>query len=114
MKIVRPEITPFMVQAHMDLGSGSNVGCNSKQLEDGTWVFDWEEKVGFTPPTDAEIKTRADEFQTEWDAQAYARDRALDYPSVGDQLDMQYHDQLDGTTTWQDAVAKVKSDNPKE
>jgi hypothetical protein len=29
-------------------------------------------------------------------------------------MDMQYHDQLDGTTTWKDAIAKVKSDNPKE
>jgi hypothetical protein len=27
---------------------------------------------------------------------------------------MQYHDQLDGTTTWKDAIAKVKSDNPKD
>ena len=35
------------------------------------------------------------------------------YPSLEDQLDMQYHDQLDGTTTWEDAVAKVKSDHPK-
>ena len=36
------------------------------------------------------------------------------FPSIGDQLDMQYHDQLNGTTTWKDAVAKVKADNPKE
>jgi len=36
------------------------------------------------------------------------------YPSTGDQLDMQYHDQLNGTTTWKDAIAKVKADNPKE
>ena len=35
------------------------------------------------------------------------------YPLLEDQLDMQYHDQLDGTTTWEDAVAKVKSDHPK-
>ena len=46
-------------------------------------------------------------------AQEYARNRASAFPSIGDQLDMQYHDQLDGTTTWKDAVAKVKSDNPK-
>ena len=52
--------------------------------------------------------------QAEYDAQEYARNRALEYPSIGDQLDMQYHDQLNGTTTWKDAVAKVKSDNPKE
>ena len=48
----------------------------------------------------------------EYDANQYQRDRQ--YPSIGDQLDMQYHDQLDGTTTWKDAIAKVKSDNPKE
>ena len=50
--------------------------------------------------------------QAEYDANQYQRDRQ--YPSIGDQLDMQYHDQLDGTTTWKDAIAKVKSDNPKE
>jgi len=39
--------------------------------------------------------------------------RELAYPSIGDQLDMQYHDAVNGTTTWKDAIAKVKSDNPK-
>ncbi len=39
--------------------------------------------------------------------------RAYDYPSIQDQLDMQYKDLLNGTTTWKDAVAKVKLDNPK-
>ena len=41
------------------------------------------------------------------------RTRADSYPSIGDQLDMQYHDAVNGTTTWKDAVAKVKADNPK-
>jgi hypothetical protein len=44
----------------------------------------------------------------------YADNRRAEYPSIGDQLDMQYHDQLDGTTTWKDAIAKVKADNPKK
>ena len=35
------------------------------------------------------------------------------YASIEDQLDQQYHDLVDDTTTWKDAVAKVKSDNPK-
>jgi hypothetical protein len=39
--------------------------------------------------------------------------RAGAYASIGDQLDMQYHDLVDGTETWKDHVAKVKSDNPK-
>ena len=50
-------------------------------------------------------------LQAEWDANQYQRDRQ--YPSIGDQLDMQYHDSVRGTTTWVDAVAKVKADNPK-
>ena len=43
----------------------------------------------------------------------YKSDRAEAYASVGDQLDMQYWDAVNGTTTWKDHVAKVKADNPK-
>jgi len=39
--------------------------------------------------------------------------RAEAYPSVGDQLDMMYHDLVNGTTTWRDAIAQVKTDIPK-
>ena len=39
--------------------------------------------------------------------------RAAAYPSLQDQMDMQYWDAVNGTTTWKDAIAKVKSDNPK-
>ena len=44
---------------------------------------------------------------------AYARARAVAYASIQDQLDMQYWDEVNGTTTWKDHIAKVKSDNPK-
>ena len=43
----------------------------------------------------------------------YKDDRVAAYPSIQDQLDMQYWDKKNGTTTWVDAIAKVKSDNPK-
>ena len=49
----------------------------------------------------------------EADANAWKGARVAAYPSIGDQLDMQYHDSVDGTTTWADAIAKVKTDNPK-
>ena len=35
------------------------------------------------------------------------------YASVGDQLDMQYNDAVNGTTTWKDHVAAVKAKYPK-
>ena len=42
----------------------------------------------------------------------YQTDRV--YPPIEEQLDMQYWDNVNGTTTWQDTIAKVKADNPKE
>ncbi len=62
-------------------------------------------------PTKTEVDAEVIRLQAEYDANQYQRDRQ--YPSIGDQLDMQYHDQIDGTTTWKDAIAKVKADNPK-
>ena len=67
---------------------------------------------GQTPPTETEIDAEITRLQAEYDANQYQRDRQ--YPSIGDQLDMQYWDSVNDTTTWKDAIAKVKSDNPKE
>jgi len=47
------------------------------------------------------------------DPYTWKKARVAAYPSTGDQLDMQYHDSVDGTTTWVDAIAQVKLDNPK-
>ena len=66
-----------------------------------------------SPPTEAEIDTELARLNTEYTNKKYQRDRATAYPSIQEQLDMQYWDKKNGTTTWVDAVAKVKSDNPK-
>ena len=52
---------------------------------------------------------------SKWEAQqfGYIQARQEAYGSIGDQLDMQYKDLVDGTTVWKDHIAKVKSDNPK-
>ena len=47
-------------------------------------------------------------------AQKYARNRAPEYPSNGDQWDMIYKDNLNGTTTHKDAVEVVKTKWPKD
>ena len=66
-----------------------------------------------TKPTEAELNAVSAGVQAEFDALQYQRDRAVSFPTWQEQMDMQYHDEVDGTTTWKDAVAKVKSDNPK-
>ena len=47
------------------------------------------------------------------DPDQYAIDRSTAYPSIQDQLDMQYWDSVNGTTTWKDAIEAVKTENPK-
>ena len=89
-------------------------------------------KAGFTAPTHkvvdgVQIDLTAEEVDAildEWtdneharqvdeDANGYKSNRASEYPSIQDQLDMQYWDSVNGTTIWKDYIAKVKSDNPK-
>ena len=52
---------------------------------------------------------------SKWNEQqfGYIQARQEAYGSIADQLDMQYWDAVNGTTTWKDHVAQVKSDNPK-
>lgn len=104
-------------------------------LADNIWAIQWNGTKGHVEFNDdtpneeitdfSDYQYLVDAFNTEKqriaDAQAqaianmtYAEKRASAYPSVGDQLDMMYHDQVDGTTTWKDAVESVKTEFPKE
>ena len=40
--------------------------------------------------------------------------RAEAYPSIQEQLDMQYWDKVNGTNQWQQAITTVKATYPKE
>jgi len=81
----------------------------------------WEE--GTAPISKADLEAKKAELQAEYDAKQYQRDRNPDegekenatnfYPSIGDQLDMLWHDKKDGTTTWEDAIQVVKDAHPK-
>ena len=51
--------------------------------------------------------------QLDEEANGYKVARQSAYASIQDQLDMQYWDNVNGTTTWKDHIAQVKSDNPK-
>ena len=73
-----------------------------------TWYSD-----GITQPSDSDIDAEIVRLQAEYDAQAYARNRATAYASIADQLDMQYWDSVNGTTTWKDHVASIKNKFPK-
>ncbi len=44
---------------------------------------------------------------------SYAELRSQEYPSREEQFDMQYHDQVNGTTTWRDTIQAIKDRYPK-
>tara|TARA_R110000851_G_scaffold248264_1_gene400785 strand:- start:49 stop:345 length:297 start_codon:yes stop_codon:yes gene_type:complete len=86
-----------------------NAVLNVKGNDINTCEIEWLE--GTTPISKADIEAKMVEVQADYDAKQYQRDRV--YPSIQEQLDMQYWDSVNGTTTWEDAIAKVKLDNPK-
>ena len=60
--------------------------------------------------TEAEANTLADQ---EFAARPYSDRRRTAYKPLAEQLDMQYWDKVNGTTTWQDHINEVKTNNPK-
>ena len=75
-------------------------------------TIEWHNET--TPISVSDIQAKQTELQTAYDNAEYQRNRQKEYPSWQEQMDMQYWDNVNGTTTWQDAIAIVKSDNPKE
>lgn len=59
-----------------------------------------------TMPTETEVNEKISELTV-------IENRKNAYASITDQLDMQYWDLVNNTTTWKDHIFKVKSDNPK-
>jgi hypothetical protein len=47
------------------------------------------------------------------DDRNYTVKRKSEYLSIEEQLDMQYWDKVNGTTTWQDHINEIKTNNPK-
>ena len=79
----------------------------------GDYIKTWNVS-GLTKPNDSKIAEYDSAGDTAETLHSVRKTRAHEYPELKEQLDMQYKDLLNGTTTWKDAVAKVKSDNPKE
>ena len=71
-----------------------------------------ELREGGKTPTQAEIDAKIISVQAEFDASQYARKRKAEYDALN-QFEMQYDDKEDSTTTWEDAIAAIKTKYPK-
>ena len=71
----------------------------------------WSDEL--TKPTQADLDGQWAAVKAQIEANAYKEQRAKAYPSIQEQLDMQYWDGVNGTTTWADAIAAIKEGFPK-
>ena len=83
-----------------------------EDASDGNGVYIAEWNADSPQPSEADITTAHNEWQAEYDSQAYARNRKAEYDQLN-QFEMQFDDDRDGTTTWVDKINEIKGRHPK-
>jgi hypothetical protein len=81
--------------------------------DDGNGVYIKEWNLDIPKPTMAQLnafEAQANEVER---INNIRSQRANNYPSLADQLDMQYWDKINGTNKWQQAINAVKQKYPK-
>jgi len=73
-------------------------------------VLEFIKANGDTEPSDSAIDAKLAELKTAYDNNKYQRDRAAEYPSVVDQLDLIYHS---GVDAWKAKIKETKDKYPK-
>jgi len=96
-----------IIKSILAINPKAEVGINAEDINQITW------HNGTTPIPANEILAKQQELITEYNSNKDQRDRAKDYPSLADQLDMQYWDKINGTNKWQQAINAVKQKYPK-
>ena len=89
-------------------GDKVSIGYGS---QGGYEIIEWSHD---DPQKDIEtLIADAESYKETYESTRYIPARVEEYPTWQEQADMQYWDAVNGTTIWQDAIAKVKADNPK-
>ena len=97
----------MIIEAILAINPNAQVSVSGDDINQITW------HNGTTPIPANEILAKQQELITEYNSNQYQRDRAVDYPSLAEQLDMQYWDKINGTNKWQQAINAVKQKYPK-
>jgi hypothetical protein len=96
-----------IIKSILAINPTAQVSVSGDDINQVTW------ENGTTPIPANEILAKQQELITEYNSNQYQRDRAKDYPSIQEQLDMQYWDKINGTNKWQQAINAVKQKYPK-
>jgi hypothetical protein len=96
-----------IIKSILAINPTAQVSVNGEDINQITW------HNGTTPIPANEILAKQQELITEYNSNQYQRDRAKDYPSIQEQLDMQYWDKVNNTNNWQTKVNEIKVKYPK-
>jgi hypothetical protein len=100
-----------MIDIHNALGTTWS-HCKYQQRGNDYSGLEWYDKE-VPKPTQSEIEQEIIRLTQIQENTEYQRLRAKEYPSIQRQMDMQYWDSVNNTTTWQDAIEAVKAKYPK-
>ena len=89
------------------INPNAQVSVNAEDINQITW------HNGTTPIPANQILAKQQELIAEYNSKQYQRNRAKAYPSIQEQLDMQYWDKVNGTDNWEQAINAVKAQYPK-
>jgi hypothetical protein len=95
----------MIIEAILKINPNAQVTVNANDINQITWLN------GTTPISKADIEAKMVEVQADYDAKQYQRDRAVEYPSMADQLDDIYHNGIDA---WKATIKTTKDKYPKE
>jgi hypothetical protein len=88
-----------------------NLYPNVVTIDDGSGAFDAQNNQ--VTVDEQAVQAEIARLEAEYAAKQYQRDRAAAYPSLAEQMDMQYWDSVNGTTVWADTIAAIKQEHPK-
>jgi hypothetical protein len=89
------------------INPNAEVSVNAEDINQITWLN------GTTPIPANEILAKQQELIAEYNSKQYQRDRAKTYPSIQEQLYLQYWDKINNTDNWEQAINAVKAQYPK-
>jgi hypothetical protein len=96
-----------IIKSIKTINPNAEVSVNAEDINQIIW------HNGTTPIPANEILAKQQELITEYNSNKYQRDRAKDYPSIQEQLDLQYWDKINNTNKWEEAINAVKQKYPK-
>jgi hypothetical protein len=93
----------MICEAILKIKSDAQVSVSGDNID--TCIIEWHDGNP-TNITKDQIKAKINET-------AYQRNRKSEYPTIQEQLDLQYHDAINGTTKWKDKIKSIKDKYPK-